>query len=105
MIEEKVFRRSFEVTVLIFFFVTIIRCGREKDSVVCIAGEALDKEANSCKPCPPGYFGFNCNESCPQGNYGNGCQSLCPQACRNTCDFITGKCLQPGNGHEKKLDH
>ncbi|XP_061186485.1 multiple epidermal growth factor-like domains protein 10 [Saccostrea echinata] len=65
----------------------------------------FDKKANSCIPCPLGYFGINCLTPCPQGNNGNGCQSLCPGTCRNTCNFITGKCLQPGNRRGEKLDH
>eukprot|EP00105_Crassostrea_gigas_P043896 XP_019928044.1 PREDICTED: scavenger receptor class F member 2-like [Crassostrea gigas] len=42
---------------------------------------------NSCKECPPGSFGIDCQEKCPPQFYGRFCREKC------SCDKITG-CLK-----------
>lgn len=45
---------------------------------------------NSCKECPPGSFGIDCQEKCPPQFYGRFCREKC--SC-DPCNKITG-CLK-----------
>ncbi|XP_062607504.1 uncharacterized protein LOC134269325 [Saccostrea cucullata] len=55
----------------------------------CCYNQHSISESKSCKECPPGTFGWNCNMTCPSGFYGRLCGSPC-ECKAHKCHHVTG---------------
>ncbi|XP_062570941.1 uncharacterized protein LOC134232966 [Saccostrea cucullata] len=61
----------------------------------CCYNQHSISESKSCKECPPGSMGWNCNMTCPSGFYGRLCQFHCKCLAYN-CHHVTG-CTKENN--------